>query len=127
LRKAILLSYFYSSTSFFTGIIQRIVMIAHIQFRHKEEDVHSLLVFNFGAIRDVIMILPQAKSILQGWRKEEKENGILFNKVGDDTWTCPNASINQFPDTFSHLKEELLKFFNKNKFEFKRRLSMPGV
>jgi len=99
-------------------------MIAHIQFRHKEEDVHSLLVFNFGAVRDVIMILPQAKSTLQGWREEEKEIGILFNNDGGDVWVCPpNASINHFPDTFSHLKAELLKFFNKNKFEF--RLKSP--
>lgn len=104
------------------GLFQRIIMIAHIQFRHKEEDVHSLLVFNFGAIRDVIMVLPQTKSILQGWRKDERENGILFNNAGDDIWVCPNSSINYFPDTFSHLKAELLKFFNKNKFEFKLRL-----
>jgi hypothetical protein len=96
-------------------------MIAHIQFRHKGEDVPSLLVFNFGAIRDVIMVVPQTKNILPGWRKEEKEEGILFNNNGDDVWVCPNASINQFPDTFSHLKTELLKFFNKKKFEFRRR------
>jgi len=98
-------------------------MIAHIQFRHMGEEVESLLIFNFAAVRDVIIIKPQEEASLDGWSKDEKENGIVFTQAGEGVWDCPNAAINQFPETFSQLTLALRRYFNENKFRFRMRHS----
>lgn len=95
-------------------------MIARIQFRHLGEDVKSLLVFNFGAVKDVIMVKPENASALKEWTKEEINEGIMFLRGSNGVWTCPRATINRFPESFSHLQEAMQAFFNKDRFRFKR-------
>ena len=104
-----------------TRIIQFRIMIAPIQFRHRGKNIHSLLVFNFAAVRDVIMVVPQTEDHLPDFGNEEKEIGIIFNETGEGVWVCRSAAINQSPDTFLHLKTALLKHFNEERFQFRRR------
>jgi hypothetical protein len=96
-------------------------MIAHIQFRHLGEEINSLLVFNFGAVKDVIMVVPESQDSLKEWTIEEMEEGIIFTRAADGVWTCPRAAVNRFPETFAHLKTAMQPYFNKDIFCFRRR------
>src|ERR1700754_601992 len=98
-------------------------MIAHIQFRHLGEEIESLLVFNFGAVKDVIMVVPESRELLKDWSREEKDEGIIFTQTSNGYWVCPKAAVNRYPETFMHLRNALQGFFNKDKFSFRRRNS----
>lgn len=100
-------------------------MIAHIQFLHFGEEIRSLLVFNFGAVKDVIMVIPEDSDCHRGWKSRVQSEGILFTRASDGVWTCPRAAVNRFPETFADLKTALLQYFNPDKFCFRRRL--PAV
>lgn len=96
-------------------------MIAHIQFRHLGVDIKSLLVFNFAAVKDVIVVMPECIESLKEWTVQEKEEGIVFTRITDGSWVCPRAAVNRFPDTFVHLRTAMLQYFSKEKFSFRRR------
>jgi hypothetical protein len=98
-------------------------MIAHIQFRHRGEDIKSLLVFNFGAVKDVIVVVPEKADMLEGSGGADHGNEIIFTRTVGDVWVCPSAGINQFPDTFAALRTAMEVYFNQDKFCFKRRSS----
>ena len=65
------------------------------------------------------MVVPQTDDNLPGLSNEEKEAGIIFNETADGVWVCRNEAINQFPDTFYHLKDVLLEHFNEDRFQFR--------
>lgn len=96
-------------------------MIAHIQFRHLGEDIKSLLIFNFAAVKDVIVVMPECIESLKEWTNQEKEEGIVFTRTQDGSWICPRAAVNRFPETFTHLRNAMLQYFSKDKFSFRRR------
>ena len=96
-------------------------MIANIQFQHLGEEIQSLLIFNFGAVKDVIIVMPESREALKGWTSEEREVGIVFTRTAEDIWVCPRAAVNRFPETFSHLESAMRRYFNKDKFCFRRR------
>jgi hypothetical protein len=98
-------------------------MIAHIQFRHLGEEVKSLLIFNFAAVKDVIVVMPECVDSLKEWTAQEKEEGIVFTRTPDGSWICPRAAVNRFPETFAHLCDAMLQYFSKDKFSFRRRQS----
>ncbi|MET0466320.1 MAG: hypothetical protein ABW007_24390 [Chitinophagaceae bacterium] len=97
-------------------------MIAHIQFRHRGEDIKSLLVFNFGAVKDVIVVVPEKADALAECASTDAGNEIIFTKTGENVWVCPHAGINQFPDTFAALRTALGAYFNQHTFHFRRRI-----
>lgn len=99
-------------------------MITHIQFRHQGADIDSLLVFNFGAVRDVIMVVPKSTESLKDWTFEEKEDGIIFTRTEEGVWVCQRAAVNRFPETFRNLRDAMLEHFNKDKFCFRSRFSL---
>ena len=99
-------------------------MIAHIQFRHLGVDVKSLLVFNFAAVKDVIMVVPESAESLKDWTSQEKEEGIVFTRTQDGSWICPLAAVNRYPETFSQLRDAMLQYFSKDKFSFRRRAAL---
>jgi hypothetical protein len=99
-------------------------MIAHIQFRHRGEDIKSLLVFNFGAVKDVIIVVPENADVVRECTGTEGEKEIIFTKTAGDVWVCPRAGINQFPDTFAALSAAMEAYLSHNKFCFKRRSSV---
>ncbi|MCG2617169.1 hypothetical protein LZZ85_22930 [Terrimonas sp. NA20] len=96
-------------------------MIAHIQFRHRGQDIKSLLVFNFGAVKDVIVVVPQNAEVSAECASTDEGNEIIFTRTAGDVWVCPKAGINQFPDTFAALRSAMEVYFNQRKFSFKRR------
>ncbi len=96
-------------------------MIAHIQFRHRGENIKSLLVFNFGAVKDVIVVVPENADITKECTGMNGEKEIIFTKTAGDVWVCPRAGINQFPDTFAALRSAMEAHLNHHKFCFKRR------
>lgn len=98
-------------------------MIAHIQFRHHGENIKSLLVFNFGAVKDVIVVVPENEDIIKECTGMEGEKEIIFTKTAGDVWVCPRAGINQFSDTFAALSAAMETYLNQHKFCFKRRSS----
>lgn len=89
------------------------------------KNIDSLLVFNFAAVRNVIMVVPQTEEPLPGLASEELETGILFNETDDGVWVCRSAAINDSPDTFQQLKTALLQHFNEERFHFRRRDFIP--
>ncbi|HTE32187.1 MAG TPA: hypothetical protein VK666_17525 [Chryseolinea sp.] len=85
------------------------IMITPIRFQHKAKTIQALLVCNFDAISDTIVIVPKNPN-------GKLEEDILFFKTGENKWVFDDTF--SVPSWFSNLRSILTSYFKSYQFTF---------
>lgn len=93
-------------------------MITRLYFSHLGEEISSDLVFNFSAVRDVMLIIPRNRQINTAFYNPRIDFGILYHQTSRNEWTTKHHGILRYPETFRELNEQLEKYFYKQHFQF---------